>query len=432
MGVSRQVPFALVALATLLTCALPCAVARADAPKEAAPPPDPAPGGLDPGLVARAPTVLLGRVAWVRPGIGGAQHLSRVDVERTIRGRVPGRSVTLFLAGPPPEADARQRGRLEGQVGRRFVLFLSPTRGGSGHQVEALFSAEDAVGAEKAAFLAAEFAPAEGSAGDARARRVSRLLEALARGGAWTRAQAAALLRLLADADASSFPESAHAELRSALSRAADPASRAHLAAVLERLAPPADGGGKAGGAASRLRRHFREAEGDDARCLALTSLAREAKGEALGDLLAAAADPSPRVRERAAVLAGDVAPERALSALLDRFASEEDPAVREAIVRAVGLARGFESVPWLVERERHDATRRAALYALARVGGPDADAALAAARVAALSRVPPDRASASLVDYLRGPAFEEAERAAGRIRPPPAPRPPGSEEEAR
>jgi hypothetical protein len=405
-----------------VACGPACAPARADGSAAPARRADPAPGGLDPALLARAPIVVLGRVGWVRPGIGGAQHLVRVDVARTLRGRSVGRTLTLFLAGPPAEADARQRGRLEGQEGRAYVLFLSPTRHGSGWQIEALFSAEAGEGAEKAALLEGELA--EDAGPGARARRVSRLLEALAKGGVWTRAQAASLLRALAEADAAGFPPSARGEARAALASTGDARVRGDLSALLERLGPAPGESSRDGrpGDLDRLRRHFGEAQGDDARCLALTTLAREGGPGALGDLLAAAADPSPRVRERAAVLAGDVAAARALPALLGRFPAEPDAAVREAIVRCAGLARGLDLVPWLVLREREEPTRRAALYALARVGGADADAALAAARVSALSRVPPDRGTARLVDYLRGPEFEEAERAAGRPRPTRAP----------
>jgi HEAT repeat protein len=384
-------------------------------------PPETTPGGLDPALLARAPLVVVARVAWVRPGIGGAQSVVRLDVERTLRGTLPDRALTLFLGGPSRDADPRLRGRLDGEVGRRSAFFLSPSPNGSGWVLEALFSAEGEEGAEKASVLERELA-LEAVRDDVERRRkqVSAYLDLLARGKAWGRLHASRQLRSLAEAGPQGFEESARAEVEAALARAGDPRLRSALEAVLARVGegrPSRALGAAAGrtGEVEMLRRHVREAEGDEARVVALTALARRAGAEALEDLLAAARDPSRATRERAVVLLGDLRRPEALPPLLEAFPAEEDPAVREATVRAVGLAGGPDAVPWLAERSKEDATRRASLYALARIGTRASVEALAAARQAALEATPPDRPLAGLVDYLRGPGFREAERAAGR-----------------
>jgi hypothetical protein len=381
---------------------------------------DPAPGSQD-LVVPRSPVVVLARVAWVKPGVGGAQHVARLEVERALRGSAEA-APTVFLAGPSSRADLRLRGRLENEVGRRSVFFLSRTGRGSGWVIDALFSAEGTAGSEKAAVLEREIA-IEDVADPAERRResVSLYLDVLARGGAWGRSHASRHLLALAADGSEAFPDTAPGEVSAALARAVDPRARAALEGVLLRIADGQGTGPRPRQApdAETRRRHWREAEGDDARLVALTAYARAAGPSAREELSAAAEDSSPRVRERAAVLLGDLRAKEALPRLLERYPIEADAAVREAVVRAVGLAGDEASVPWVIERSREEPTRRAALYALARIGGEAAGERLAAMREEALSSSPPDRATAALADYVRGPAFRDAERAAGRdVRP--------------
>jgi hypothetical protein len=392
---------------------------------------DPAPApagtvGLDPSLLERSDLIVVGRVGWLKRGIGGAQHVARIDVEKPLRGDPGSEAVTVFVGGPSSGASARLRGRLEGEEGRRVVLFLAKTRAGSGFEIEALFSAEPPEGPEKATVLEREIGLAEvPDPAERRRLQASAYLDILARGGSWGRLHASAQLATLARLDPEAFPDSARAEIADALARAASPKLRTRLETTLDRLGPapsrPAELPGLVRPAApvggeAILRRHWKEAQGEEARVLALTSLVREAKERAVPDLLEAAVDASPKVRERAAFLLGDLRSADGVRLLRERFAAEPDAAVREAIVRAVGLYGDAGSVPWLAERSREPATLRPALYALARVGGAEAGAALAAAREAALACETPDRTIATLVDYLRGPEFREAERRAGRL----------------
>jgi HEAT repeat protein len=163
-----------------------------------------------------------------------------------------------------------------------------------------------------------------------------------------------------------------------------------------------------------RLRERLVAAEGAAARVEALSALANAGKASVAEDLVRHLSDPDASVRERAAVLLGDVSAHETLPRLAARFSCESDVAVREAIVRAVGLLGDETAVPWVVERGDDPALFKAACYALARIRTPGAIERLTAWRERAAAAVPRDDATVRLVDYLRGRSFEEAERVAG------------------
>lgn len=164
-----------------------------------------------------------------------------------------------------------------------------------------------------------------------------------------------------------------------------------------------------------RARRRIAELKDTDARLAGLSELASLGKAGAGPDLLAAFGAADPALRERAAVLLGDVGAVDAWPALRGAFETEKTPEVREALVRAAGMLGDARTVPWVVARLEDAPLTTSALMALARLRTPAALAVLADRQQAALTASPPDEASARLLSYLRSPAFEAAERAVGR-----------------
>src|SRR5206468_382916 len=111
-------------------------------------------------------------------------------------------------------------------------------------------------------------------------------------------------------------------------------------------------------------------------------------------------------VRERVVVLLGDVGARDALAPVRSTYEREQDAAVREAIVRAVGLLGDDGDVAWLVARAEQPSLVRAVAFALARVRTDAALAALRAIARRARESDPPDADTSRLADYLTTPAF--------------------------
>jgi hypothetical protein len=364
-----------------------------------------------------------------------------------------------------------------GERGGRYVLFLRTSREGSGWSLEGLFPADDEEGREKAQVLEDEIRlAAEPDVARRRGETVAHLLRLVEAERPWSRLHGARELAWLAEKVPGAIDDEALRAIEALHARASEKGVRGALAAAIDRVepgrslrpppappagtepfpgsddvpaprpaadppparspdgpaAPPAPGpapGAAAGGpvvpAAApapaalaaevpRLREALAAANGPAARLDALTSLARAGKSSVTEDLARHLSDADAVVRERAAVLLGDVLATAALPRVLARFACEDDPAVREALVRAAGLLGDETTVPWVVERGADPALFRAACYALARIRTPAAIGRLTAWRERAAAAVPRDEVTVRLVDYLRGRSFEEAERIAG------------------
>lgn len=164
-----------------------------------------------------------------------------------------------------------------------------------------------------------------------------------------------------------------------------------------------------------RARRRIGEVTDTEGRLAGMSELAALGKAGAGPDLLAAFRADDPTLRERAAVLLGDVGATEAWPTLREAFGTERSPEVREALVRAAGLLGDARTVPWVVARLEEAPLRTSALMALARLRTPAALGILADRQQEALSASPPDEATARLLSYLRSPAFEAAEKAVGR-----------------
>jgi len=424
------------ALGLALGLALAASLGRADADEPAAPHapavPDPL-TSLEAGVLPRADLVILGKVRIVRPAGLGGPTIARVGIEKTIRGTPPDDDLTLFVGGPRNTADASHPSTdyFEGRTAGRYVLFLTRSPNASGYELASLFLADDLVGNEKVRVLVGELALQAVTEPLERARQtVPFLVGLLSAEFPWTRVHGAKELSTLSISAPRAFPPETLAEIEAARRGAVDEAARVYLGRVVERLGTgtAVAGAGRAGGTPRRrvdpsptaaflqARRALATCTSAPERVRTLSVLAREGGGAAEPDLLGALArDPDATVRERAAVLLGDVQAQDALAPVLAAFATEKDATVREALVRAAGLLGNAATVPWLVERLASRPLWTPLAYAFARIRTPAALAALEDLRSRACGAVPPDDALVRLVEYLRSPAFVEAERLAGR-----------------
>lgn len=400
--------------------------ARAEDPPAAAPR-----TFLEAGVLPRADVVVVGRVRVLVPSRGmGSMAVLRVEAEQVLRGHAEP-TFTLFVGGGRNTADASRPSEawFSGTAGGRFALFLRPSPKGSGFGLEAAFSVDDAEGKEKAEVLARELEvaaiedPAERGA-----RLVALLLDLLGTSRPWSRLHAARELEGVAAQQPALFTPSVRAELEAVARKTFDEVLRARLVRVLRDTqgASTTEEGPAAAPAARRARplsaeylraaRRLPEIVEPEARLAAVTELARLG-GEGAGpDLLRiATTDLTPAVRERAAVLLGDVGAREAATPLRDRFAEEPDAAVREAIVRAVGILGDDGDVAWLEARLDTPSLRKPVAFAFARVRTPAALAALDRLAVPGATGTPPEEGLPRLVEYLRSDAFAAAERVAGR-----------------
>ena len=396
---------------------------------------------LEAGVLPRADLVVLGKVRIVRPAGPGGPTIARVGIEKTIRGTPPDDDLTLFVGGPRNTADASRPSTdyFEGRTAGRYVLFLTRTPNASGYELASLFLADDLVGNEKVRVLVGELALQAVTDPLERARQtVPFLVGLLSAEFPWTRVHGAKELSTLSISAPRAFPPETLAEIEAARRGAVDEAARIYLGRVVERLGTgTVDAGAPRAGAPRRRidpspTAAFLKARGALATCTSapervrtLSVLAREGGEAAAPDLLGALTrDPDATVRERAAVLLGDVQAPEALAPVLAAFATEKDGTVREALIRAAGLLGNASTVPWLVERLESRPLWTALAYAFARLRTPAALAALEDLRSRACGAVPPDDALVRLVEYLRSPAFVEAERLAGRSIAPTGPAP--------
>ena len=361
-------------------------------------------------------------------------------------------------------------------AGGRHVLFLAPTPAGSGWALDSTFPLDDPDGDEKVRVLEVEIGLASVRDGSARrAKTLAHLLALLGADRPWSRLHAARELAALAAAAPEAFTPAALKEIAARRARTTDARSGALLGSVLTRFpdvvadpgapgapapigllapdpaptpataprpappaAPPAPSVGiapdpdEATGPApapatppppavpaarlpdlAPLRARLAQAADPVERVQALSALAKAGGSAAAPDLIAAAGDADPAVREQAALLAGDVGATEVWPTLEAREATESSVAVREAIVRAAGLFRDPRLVSWIAKRADERALRRTASFALARIRTPAAGAELA--RRGREAEAAGDPAFARLAEYLQSDAFVRVERQAKR-----------------
>lgn len=393
-------------------------------------PPAAAPG--DPGgdALPRAGVVVLGRVRVLVPprGMGGTTVV-RVATEKVLRGHAEP-TFTVFVGGGR-NTDHATRPTVPwfaADTTGRFALFLEPSPHGSGLGLVAAFRADDAAGKEKAEVLEGELAIAALPDPALRDRRWTSYLLDLAGGERpWSQRYALAALERFVAEDRGRLDPATRAELEAIVLRTFDAGLRDRIGRLLrgtpapsgEPRAPdddlPAPLAGSLPPAYHRMLRELATTSDPEARLVAVSELARLGRSAAGPDLLRiATTDPSAAMRERAAVLLGDVGDRAAATPLRARFEDEAEAGVREAIVRAIGTLGDDGDVTWLVARAESPPLRRAVAFALARIRTVAARAALDGL-VAPREGVVPPEALLRLVEYLRSEAFVDAESLAGR-----------------
>jgi|GEM_PF-2507737 len=386
--------------------------------------------GLEAGVLPRAEVVVIGRVRVLVPSRGmGSMAVLRVDAEKVLRGAADP-TFTLFVGGSRNTADPNRPSEayFAAKAVGRYALFLRPSPAGSGFGLEAAFPVDDEEGKEKGEVLERELAVAAVEDPTERGTRlVALLLDLLATSRPWSRLHAARELEGVAAQSPALLTPAVRQELEAVARKTFDEVLRARLTRVLRTARAPNDDAEGASPAARRPRpvsaeylravRRLPEILDPEARRDAVTELAGLGREGAGPDLVRmASTDLAPTVRERAAVLAGDVGAREAATPLRERFAEEPDAAVREAIVRAVGLLGDDGDLSWLEARRADPALAKPVAFALARIRTEAALAALDTLAADAARAIPPDDALPRLIGYLRSSAFVEAERVAGRV----------------
>lgn len=384
----------------------------------------PALTALEAGPYRAADAVLVGRVVHVTdvraPGGNLGRQIARVQVERVFKGRVrPGDAITATVVGQRPTLDPGRPSIPYFRAGReeRFVLFLERSSTGATWRLKTLYDAQDAVGEEKIAAVAGVSEVAAMSDPGARARRmVALLLAGLKAPGRWTKAHAARELAYLARAAPGAIDAATEARIRRLPPSALTPDQRHWLRILFELLAqrerPASEAQSPANGEADAWRATFKAATSPEDRKTLLARLVEAGGTESAGRAWWAWPLLEPSLRIWFARLVAERGATDAAS-LRGVYAGEEEPEVRAALVRGVGLLGGREDVAWLAARLENVALRRPVLLALARIRTKQARAWLEDARLAASAQGESDLVT--WIEYLGSPAFEESERRAGR-----------------
>ncbi len=418
-------------------CPLPVAPVDAKAPGS---PPVTGSGsltGFEFRIVSASDVILVGTAKVVSSVTIKGTTVARVDVERVLKGQAEA-SFTLFVGGPRNTDDPKRPSTpYVGTTARRSVLFLRSTPNGSGLALDTLFSVDDLDGQEKLEVLEKELAVFALTDGAARKRDTLALLMSFVAGDRpWTRTHGIRELESLSRRAPDAFDDVSLDRLDTLRQGIRDRSERAVLSATLDRLDP--DRARRTRGAAVpapteptaplapidapmlatetraylRMKKRFATATDDDTRTGALSEMARLAATSAAPDLVAAFADPATAVRERAAVLLADIGADAEWPTLRTAFDAEKEPSVREALLRASGFLGTAADVDWVLRVSVGTELRRARCFALARLRTPAALAALALEGETAGAATPPDTTTASLVEYLAGPAFPKSDPA--------------------
>lgn len=413
----------LAALGVIVGWAMPCLEAGGPGEDAERGPPLTA---LAAGPLGRSTHVVLGEVLERQ----GEREISivRVRVERWLRGHADEPEIHVLVGGPAPTADARRPSApyFSGKAGASYLLFLARRERGTAFALENRIEVAGLEAQEKVAAVEAQIGLAAIAEPEERARRVlAHFLTALTAPGAWTRANAARELNYLATVRPQAFAPVARLRLqRVADGPATAPAVRTWLRNLLTVLGPEGDDA-----AAGRTEPPAPQPE-DRAPELGPAAGAALPVADRIGALDAALARSGADAPRRALVLYREIAQPPIRAWLVDwlaesghaaalpllrlAYATEDEPVVREALVRATGLLGSEADVPWLVERLQNARLVEHALLALARVRSPAALEALRAFRARCVAGDDEQRDLAGRIDLLLSPAFEEGERLGG------------------
>lgn len=407
----------------VVALAVPARAIHAEEPP-AGPSPEPL-TALEAGPFSAADVVVVGQVLQVRevrsPGGGRGRQLVRVQVRKVLQGKAPGsEEISVMVLGQRPTLDPDRPSVPYFARGNRdiYVLFLAREPGQFAYRLQTLFEGRGSVGREKIAVSQAVARLAAVSDQEEKGRRTLAALIAMSKAaGRWTKAFAARELNYLAGVRPALFDAATQNRLRRVPSVTMTPDQRFWMQRLfkrLEALGTPTGIGLRAGAAESDpWRATFLAAADDEQQQTMLTRLVATG-GEPLQRHGAWAwREVQPSVRRWYARALAEARQGEALKWLRGAYGNEEEPLVREEIIRAVGLLGGADDAAWLAQRARNVRLRRAALLALARLDVPEARKHLAAALERA--RDAGEKDLTTWVEYLLGPEFAESERRAGR-----------------
>jgi HEAT repeat protein len=339
-----------------------------------------------------------------------------------------GSPLAAWVPGPRPTTDPRQPSVPMLAVGDRgrHVLFLRAARGGVAFEVEALFGADGLEGEQKVEALAQiQLLRTLPNEAERAQRTVAWLLGAFADERHWTRENAAREIAYIARHHPHILDASARSRLQ-ALSMG--PLTRAQRTWVGFALAELGAGGRAQLPTAAPLtpseqwRATLERAPDPAAEGRLLLARHEEARGghhaPAWLDLRWGWAHARPAARLALIRAVGDRGQRADVPEVRSLYAGEEDLAVREGIVRAVGLLGDPRDVPWLIERLALPDLWYAATLALARQHTAEALRALRAERTRRVE-AGVDEAGVAWLDHLLSSLFLESEGLAGRTEGP-------------
>jgi len=383
---------------------------------------------LEAGPFRGADLVVVARVMETRdvrtPGGVRGQQLIRARVQETLKGTPPKEEeISVMVLGQRPtlNPDEPSVPYFPTHTRNLYVLFLRREAGRFAYRLQTLFEGSGRVGAEKIAVSRAIAKLSQIGDPDEKGWRTLTALIAMSKGaGRWTKAFAARELNFLARIRPEVFDDRTKAQLRRlpAVTMTAD--QRFWMQRLFETLAAVQRSG--TGGAA---RAKPGDAESDPWRSTFRAAADPEQQETMLTRLLAGPEDAlarhgawawmqiEPSLRRWYARAVAESGKKTEKARLRRHYGAEEDPDVRAAIIRTVGLLGEAGDVDWLVSRGRNLTLRRPALLALARIDVPEARRRLEEARAAAETAGEKDLAD--WIEHLLSPAFAESERRAGR-----------------
>jgi hypothetical protein len=165
-------------------------------------------------------------------------------------------------------------------------------------------------------------------------------------------------------------------------------------------------------------RRAIRAAAGTKEGTEAMASAVRELGPDAVGLLVEALSAEAPAMRELAAFHLGGLGDPFAVPVLLARFRREQDPAVRSAVLDALGQLRAVAAVDPARAALDSPELRRSAILALGRIGNEESLAALRAFRSSLEDSASPEQKEwLDLLDFVFSEQFRKQEAALRKLR---------------
>ncbi len=372
-------------------------------------------------LLSRCALVVRARVQ-SRTVLQGGMTLTTFRIEETLMGRYSGRR--LVLGSPDP--------RYLGVKDREFMLFLARTEGEGerGFRVVERFFTDDETGPKRAR-MASEYIRCEAIADPRERRSETRRLHIENASGddAWTRANAIRELSWFTKRWASTFTRPERDRLFALRDRIRDRALRKLLTQALhliDKAVAKAATVEPRPGVPDREKPYLaalaaiRNEPSGPARALKIDVLSRRRPARVGRDLVPFLEDAAPEVRRMAVHHLAETETRAAGSALLAVLGREkEDEGVRRDVIRSLGILRFRAAVPAIskILMKLRPGQSEVAIQALARIGTPDAKAALAACRKLLTGDGKREATLRRSLDFVASEGFVKQERILTRIR---------------